>query len=330
MIFLDKKEGAPFKILNLTDVQATAQELNGENAKHTAIIRGTIRELVERTRPSLITLSGDQSWCGAVEANHLIASLLDEYGIPYACAWGNHDQDGGLDKLDSVIEEYARHPLFTYENGPCELGRGNYVIAIREGDRVVSALIVMDTHDRVPYGESGSERMVWARPTEAQYEWYAEQITALKALGCEDATILTHIPIHAYRLAWNEAYCGADDYRTVTTEQSASGECWREGYKSSFGVRGEDICAYPEDEHFFDVIRANGIVKNYLCGHDHVSSFSIEYQGVRLSYCLKTGPGCYWKPELNGGTLITIGESGVCDVHHEYVDPSKFIQGEDK
>ena len=329
MIFLDKKQGTPFKILNLADVQATLQELNGENAKHTAIIIGTIRELIERTSPSLITLSGDQSWCGDVEANHILASLLDEYGIPYACAWGNHDQDAGLDKLDRVIDEYFTHALFTYENGPSELGRGNYVIAIREGEQIVCALIVMDTHNRAPYTENGVERMAWAKPTMEQYRWYIEQIKALKALGARDAIILTHIPIYAYRLAWDAAFCG-EDHSTLTTEQSEGGECWREGYKSSFGVRKEDIACYPEDDGFFDIIKEHGLTSNYLCGHDHVSSFSIEYEGVRLTYCLKTGPGCYWKPELNGGTLITIDESGVCDLHHEYVDHSKFIQGEDE
>ena len=40
-----------------------------------------------------------------------------------------------------------------------------------------------------------------------------------------------------------------------------------------------------------------------------------------MVYALKTGAGCYWEPELNGGTVVKIGKDGVKDIYHEYVDP---------
>ena len=55
-----------------------------------------------------------------------------------------------------------------------------------------------------------------------------------------------------------------------------------------------------------------------------MNNFSINYRGVRLTYALKTGPGAYWEPEMNGGTVIKIGSRGLCDMYHEYVVPERL------
>ena len=60
-----------------------------------------------------------------------------------------------------------------------------------------------------------------------------------------------------------------------------------------------------------------------LCGHDHTNNFVVPWHGVKLAYALKMGAGCYWKPELSGGTVIKIGSDGVKELYHEYVDPGK-------
>jgi hypothetical protein len=59
-----------------------------------------------------------------------------------------------------------------------------------------------------------------------------------------------------------------------------------------------------------------------LCGHDHVNCFSIEYEGITLSYSLKTGYGCYWKPDTHGGTTLTISSDGHVNTAHHYIDPT--------
>ena len=41
-----------------------------------------------------------------------------------------------------------------------------------------------------------------------------------------------------------------------------------------------------------------------------------------MIFALKTGLGCYWNPILNGGTVLKVNETGVCEVHHEFVDVS--------
>ena len=161
--------------------------------------------------------------------------------------------------------------------------------------------------------------MEWGKLYPTQIEWYKERVKELKSLGCNETILVTHIPIYAYRDAFKDAFRDGVDPKSITPEQSYLADFWNEGYKDSFGVKYEDVCCYPEDDNFFDVIKELDSTKNCIAGHDHVSNFSINYKGVRLSYGMKIGPGCYWDKRLNGGTVIKISENGVSSVYHEYV-----------
>lgn len=102
-------------------------------------------------------------------------------------------------------------------------------------------------------------------------------------------------------------------------------DIWAPGYESSFGVYHEGISSYPEDDGMMEAIIEGESTKNIISGHDHVNNFSILHKGVRFTYALKTGPGCYWEEELNGGTVLKIDRSGVKNIYHSYVDPSKWL-----
>lgn len=326
MIKLQKTKGKDFALLNLTDVQMGSGEWSPEH-KNCAIINYTLEKLYEAVKPDLVTISGDLSWCGDTAAVEALAAKLDTFGVPYSAVWGNHDQDGGYEKLDTVIECLSKHPLFVYENGPEELGRGNFVIGVYEEEKFVHGVIMMDTHDRFPHETkaNGYGGLAWAKLTDEQIEWYRSTTKELIEMGCANTSLITHIPIYAYHYAWQAAFKEGLNSREVTLEESYGNSCWNEGYESSFGVKYDDICCYPEDEGTFDAIKELGSTKYVICGHDHTSNYSVEYKGVRLSYGLKTGAGCYWNPKLNGGSVIKINENGAYDFYHEYVDISHLI-----
>jgi len=74
------------------------------------------------------------------------------------------------------------------------------------------------------------------------------------------------------------------------------------------------------DNGFFALMQAMGSTEHFIVGHDHTNSFSVMYEGIRLTYALKTGAGCYWNKRLNGGTTITVGSDGHATVAHEYIE----------
>lgn len=325
MITLQKKPGKDFKILNLTDTQLASEEW-AEGHKNRAILVNTVTQLVKDVDPDLITVTGDLAWAGEIEAYDGLADLLDSFERPWAPVWGNHDNQGGPEKIEALVERYLAHPFCIYEKGDPAIGNGNYVIAIEEEGRVVEGVIMMDSHDRMPYvNAEGKEEEAWAKIIPGQIEWYRAQVEMLNSLGCRDTTVMMHIPIYAYREAWNAAYKAEKDPVSIAPEQGADPSNWNEGYEGSFGVRYEGICSYPADEGMMDVIVDLGSTKHVVSGHDHVNSFVIPYRGVKLIYGLKTGAGCYWKPELNGGTVLRVTENGVEELWHQYVDVSGLL-----
>lgn len=325
MITLQKKPGRDFKILNLTDTQLASEEW-AEGHKNRKILEYTVAELVKTEDPDLITVTGDLAWAGETEAYEGLACLLDSFERPWAPVWGNHDNQGGPEKIEALVESYLAHPFCVYEKGDPALGNGNYVIAVEEEGRVVEGVIMMDSHDRMPFVQpDGTEREAWAKIIPEQLVWYREQIEMLEKLGCHDTTVMMHIPIYAYNDAWQAAFNGELDPAAVKPENSADSANWNGGYEGSFGVKYEGICSYPSDEGMFDVICELGSTKHVISGHDHVNSFVIDYKGVKLIYGLKTGAGCYWKPELNGGTVLSVTENGVSGLWHSSVDVSALL-----
>ena len=328
MIYISKKSGQDFKILNLADVQMGKNEWEPTH-KFRQIFDTTLDELVSRVKPDLITMTGDQAWCGDSESLEELAKKLDTYGIPYALVWGNHDQDGGKEKLSQSEKVFFSHSLFRYESGPSELGYGNYVIGIKEGDKLVHALIMMDSHDHAHcYDSEGKEIFAWGTTPAwgklypEQIEWYKEQVKMLKEMGCPSSSIFMHIPCFAYHAAFDSAFAG--DTTAISLADSYKAESWKQGYQDSFGVKYEGICSFPQEDGVFDAVVESDHTKHIIVGHDHKNCFSVVYKGVRLSFAMKTGAGCYWTPELNGGSVLTINESGAV-FSHEIVDVSSLL-----
>lgn len=331
MFTLKKSKDKPFLVLNLSDPQLGSGEWE-EGHKNRRILETTVGELIERVKPDLVTVSGDLSWAGHDHAYDMLADFLDSFEIPWAPVWGNHDNQDGPEFVDSVADRYLTHKFCIYEKGDPAIGNGNYVIAIEEEGKIVSALIMIDSHDCSPYIDpEGNEHSAWARLSEPQMEWYKEQITALRALGCDDTSIIMHIPFYAYNDAARAAFKNYDEEarKQIKPEDAVPGaDCWNPGYEDSIGVQYEGIGSYTVDEGVFDIVRDLGSTKHVIVGHDHVNNWMINYQGVKLVFSMKAGAGCYWTPILNGGTVISIGSEGVQSVHHEYVDVSAIVDGE--
>lgn len=324
MITLEKKPGQDFIILNLSDTQLADGEWGSQLSD---ILTETIRTLIERTNPSLITISGDLAWANHYESYRRLGDFIDSFGIPWAIVWGNHDSQSGPEPVENVVREYLKYDHFLYERGDSALGNGNYVIRICEKEKNIAAILMMDTHSfLLRKDKEGNTEEVWAKLIPEQLHWYREQIHALTEMGCMETVLITHIPIYAYRQASEAAFRPDVSKENISVAESYGSGCWNAGYEDSFGVQYEGICSHPEDEGAFDVIKELKSTKTILAGHDHVNNWVIPYEGVRFVYALKTGPGCYWRKELNGGTVLQVTAKGVGQIRHEYVEPDEFMK----
>ncbi len=319
MISIKKDAGKDFIILNLTDPQLGNDEW-AEGHKNKNILVKTVTELVRRVKPHLITVTGDIAWAGNFEAYESFASLLDSFGIPWAPIWGNHDNQDGPESVERVVEGYLKHKYCIYERGDIALGNGNYVICIEENGKPVEGLIMMDTHDSIPYvNEKGETHTVYAILTPEQIEWYKKQVEELKTRGCNDTTMMLHISIYAYKEAFAAAFSGEFEQGKTGPLDYLNEKCWNDDYKDTIGVQFEGVGCSEINDKVIDTVVEMGSTKHIVSGHQHVNNWMINYKGVRLIYSLKTGAGSYWNPYLNGGTVLRVTSEGVDNVYHEYV-----------
>ncbi len=330
MVTFQKEKNKDFVVLNLTDVQLCECQWDENDPKYDnayAIMNYTVKTLIERVKPDLITVTGDISSADQKKAYPAFSKYIEQYRIPWALTWGNHDQQDGMEFLDDILKIYRKGQYFVHEDGDPTMGNGNYVIAIMQDGKPVHALFMVDSHNCTHLPDENGEPTVFAydKLNEAQLAWYKDQVEALRQDGCKHSSMLMHIPIYAYREAFEAAFQSDIDPKTVTMEQSLKGDCWKEGYKDSYGVGHEVIGSYPYDDGVFTVVKELGHTENIVSGHDHTNNWVIKYQGVNLIYATKTGKGCYWEPESNGGTVIQIHHDGSSTVRHEMVDVTHLL-----
>ena len=319
---LKKDKNEDFIIMNISDPQLISAQWN-ENSSAYKSLKFTVDELVKKLEPDLITVSGDIM--DAPESNDEIrffAAFLDSYGIPWAPVWGNHDyncgKDGGIAQLEANAEVLSEYENCLFEVGAVKNSSGNYIIGIEEKGQIVEAVFMMDCLDRGVCGTLGNAvtiPMLYEQETLPHLDWYSESIAVLKELGCTDSTLITHIPLNCYSDAIEAAYKNPK----CTLEESYTAEPWNEGYEDSFGVWNEGPTGISFDDLFFEEIKENGThTKHVLTGHDHYNNFSINYEGIQLTYAMKTGPGASYINELRGCTVIKVGSEGVSELYHEY------------
>ncbi len=305
-IELEKIPGEDFVVLNLADVQLGDDEVYADEGIYTEEL---IRKLVAEKEPDLITLSGDNAW-GSMSYIELI-NLLDSFGIPWAPVMGNHDGQG------CISEFWAAYNLASAENclfqfGPKDMGYGNYIINITENDRIIHTLFMMDTHDSDEFTlEDGTVvegyDHLWPNQL-AWYEWAVNGIADIEG-GIVESTAIMHIPVYEIFDAWDSVSIEGDNEFGVIDPENTVG---------ATGQMGEYPCPAPVNNGFFDLCKDLGSTKNIIFGHDHRNDSSIPYEGIRLTYAVKSGFGSYWEKDMIGGTTININSLGNASVNQHY------------
>lgn len=282
-VVLEKTPGRDFVIMNIADIHFSDYDyrfLFGFSAMR------TVRKLVKKYSPDLITVSGDII-CGESDVYSVkrFTDFMTSLGVPFAPVFGNHDDEANCD-LDYAMETMAKSPYFAGMKGDREMGVGNYVVSICENGVPVHALIMMDSH----HGNINEKQIEW-------YKWVVANN------DCE-TSVMYHIPCAEYVRVYEEGW-------------DAGNKVWREGFGGS-GRLHEKICNQQENG-LFAAARGLGSTKNILCSHDHMNNFSAVYEGVRLTYMLKVGRSSGYQPGFNGMTKITVDGEGSLGIEHEYV-----------
>lgn len=310
-VVLKKEKNKDFVILNITDTHFSDYDYRALTAFD---VESKLKTLVASVKPDLITLSGDIvcSDESTYYSIRRITDLFESFGIPWAPFFGNHDAEGNCDK-NYLADIMMSAPNCVMQKGDPDMGVGNYIINIAEENEdgslnITESLIIMD-----------------CRPADIKkqtdwFVWASEGINELTADSAE-ITVMFHIPLPEYQYAYDAAW-------------DSDNNCWKEEY-NAFGECHESICydigpdGIPARDDFFSKMKELGTAKYVFCGHEHLNNFSIEYEGIRLTYCLKIGMGSGFRFNFSGGTEIRIGSEGINRIMHKSVAFGPVITIED-
>lgn len=312
------------KILQITDMQVidATQRRTPDRLTETEILKWSpenndtnvynhITYLVDKTTPDLIIITGDMVYGEFDDSGRVFAEItqfMDSFETPWAVVFGNHDNESYME-IDWQCNLLERSKYCMFKRGEV-FGNGNYTIGIYQNDELKRAIFMMDSNGCRKLGVTAgfrSDQIEWLE-TESE-KIHSETPDVPLFLCCHiptrdfiDAYIKSDYT-NGYDKSWNDDFTG---FTIGTDVASRNGD---------FGSKHEGITATPPPiirllkKHKFD---------GFFVGHYHRINTSMLYDGVRLTFGLKTGYFDYHEKNAVGGTLIKLNDRDFTVEHIYY------------
>ncbi len=297
-----------FKIMQIADIQED-YPVNPDTIK-------LISFALDKEKPDLVVLTGDQvqaySSCYKKDGNRKIREVInsfltpiEEKKIPFCMTFGNHDDDGCMDK-DTQIEIYSSFPSSRFGIPRCEEDKGTYSLQIFDSakKREIFNLYLIDSNKKEPDG-------AYSPVKPEQIEWYRNERERLKEKNGDylPSFVFQHIPVPEFYDVLIK--CRKKEKGSVEAFKSRKNTFWKLDEKTiAKGGFMYESPAVPEiNSGEFDALKEKGDVIGLFVGHDHINSFIINKDGVDLGYCQGAGFNTYGAGDKRGVRLYILDEN---------------------
>lgn len=220
-----------------------------------------IGSVLDSEMPDLVVLTGDQvngeTAPDAQSAVFKFAEIFIRRKIPYALIFGNHDDEGSLDRV-TLMSLIKSLPYSLSEPGlPTVDGVGNYVVEVlARGTSHHSALTLylLDTHAYSP-DEAHYQGYDWLK--KSQIDWFRETAAALKTSPAHKDYARQHLDMAFIHIPLPE-------YRNIDAAHMIP----------DTGKLREPPTAPSFNSGFKDALVENGVIA-VSCGHDHANDYCL-------------------------------------------------------
>jgi 3',5'-cyclic AMP phosphodiesterase CpdA len=256
-----------FKIMQISDLHLSTglgvcrdpepPKLNGAKCEADPRTLDFIGRQLDFEKPDLVVLSGDQvngdSAPDAQSAIFKFAELLIYRKIPFACIFGNHDDEGSITR-SATAEILSTLPYSLTIPGPNTIpGVGNYYVQVLAHSTHNSALTLyfLDTHSYSP-DEKKYKGYDWIKPE--QIKWFKDTASTLKADNAKYSHIhldmaFIHIPLPEYRNG---------GIRVGESREKVTAPAYNTGFRDALVEMGIPVVS---------------------CGHDHANDYCLLSEG---------------------------------------------------
>ena len=298
---LSFREDGSFTILNFSDIQ--------DDAVLSPLAKAFFRRAVKTVKPDLIVLTGDNIAGYSAKTKTLAFAAIRQYmdifeqlRVPVAMVYGNHDDDDTKATKEDEMKIYAQYKVnLAYDEGDALYGCGTYnvpIYASANEDLVKFNLYMIDS------GSYDLERGGYDYVHEDQIQWYKDTSARLAAEngGLVPSIAFQHIVVP-------EIYDALEKTDEVTNA-SRGGQYYTLPATAAEGsILGESPCPGTYNAGEFTAFKEGGDVLAVVCGHDHVNSFVIPYEGIDLINTPTCGFSSYGNSETRGARVIRLNEN---------------------
>jgi len=324
-----------FKILQISDIHIGGGFMS---IRKDTMALNAVAAMVRAEQPDLVIVTGDLTYAVPIQAGtfnnkenaKLFADLMEQLGVYWAPALGNHDSEVysyySREEIGALYEsdEYP-HCLFQCGDTAVD-GVGNYCINVQNSaGEITQSLFLLDSN---AYLKGNIPWKSWKYDCihENQVDWYERELDAVTAQngGVQPKSLaFFHMPLKEMQTAYYE-------YRDNGFQNT-------ENVEYVFGKAGEvDIVVYPSERNygFFDRAQSLGSTQGMLFGHDHLNNLSLNYKGVRLTYGYTVDylayTGIMKYGAQRGCTVITVSPDGSFDCVQENYYQEKYTAQNEK
>lgn len=304
-----------FRILQLTDLHLGFGVLSRSKDQ---MAMKAVTTIIKKSKPDIIILTGDSIFPFLPKSGTMnnrkqakkLTAFMDHFQIPYAIVMGNHDAEMGAScKKEELMDLFAAGKYSICTKGRADItGVGNYFILLQQESKTdekkeadtVLALALLDSN---MYGDgwfySGFDCI-----HKDQTDWCMKKLDRLREKSpALEALAFFHMPPQEFKDAYEKMKLGDEHIQYHFGSIAELGEF--------FGISTKKGTFYKE------AVR-NGMIKGMFCGHDHLNTISLTYQGIRLTYGMSIDylgyKGIENKYTQRGGTLITRSVNGTIRV----------------
>lgn len=350
---LDFDTNRDIKVLQITDTQIidaeqrrTEERLSaGEKTEWApeqmdSVLFTELKALVAKEKPDLIVMTGDNVYGEFDDEGTSLKKLIkimDGFEIPWAPIFGNHDNESayGVAEQCRMFVEDSTYCLFNRRN---EIGgNGNYAIGISVQGKLQRTIFMMDSNgcsnlegvEKKADKDAVTTNMVFHDEQMAWYQTVAAKVNE-KAGEKIPSFLCVHIPLAEVTTALVETGYQAKADATVNGVNIshnytignivADGTAWtytKDAYENFGFKEARTVGSSAMSEFILPYLKAAGTDGTFF-GHQHVNALSVEWEGIRFTYGLKTGRYDE-SPNQTGGTVITLKGSEF-DVNHAIIN----------
>ena len=330
---IDYPAGKNLTILQITDTQMqTLRDVRNENRRvqitnaffsvlpddlEIRVFR-YVDEAVEKTRPDLIVLTGDNIYGELDDYGRMWRQLInrmDSYKIPWCVVFGNHDNESAMG-VQWQVDELLKSEYCVFKQGDVS-GNSNYNVLLRQGGEAKYLLYMLDTNGCTIKLHNPGESLMPDNPDidklEQQSGLRVDQANWMYKSGKSIREVYGEVPCLAFMHIppVEAAQAVHATYGAAVTQYPFIPD--KEG---DFGISYENIGG-ASGGRFWRYAKELGCIGVFV-GHQHMVATSIDCGGIRVTYGLKTGTCDYHADSMLGSTKITL-EEGTGEMTVEYV-----------